>query len=237
MRCWKQKKYYESKFNATNSCVWAKRWKRRDVWWCQPASSQKVVCSARKPVVKRNCQIYEDWKEKNPKERSGNTNREPVSWYNSGKEEQISHNFKIKQVPITERRWPAVTSHNMMVLAVETSGTDHRRRGSVSAVPKREKSSRLPAGNSNQKSDNTRQFKKTCRTRGSKKMPTIIISLLLFWQVLGFDNTPDWKENSHHLSAHDCQIPVSLRRYVLSADCMMTSRNNPRSLASDLIPI
>ena len=146
----------------------------------------------------------EDWKEKNPNERSGNTNREPVSCYNSGKEEQISHNFRIKQIPITERRWPAVTSLNMMVLAVETSGTDHRSLGCVSAVPKREKSSRLPAANSNQKSDNTHQFKKTCRARGSKKMPTIIISLLLFWQVLGFDNTLDWKENSYHLRVHDC---------------------------------
>ena len=33
-----------------------------------------------------NCGSYEDWKEKNTNKKTGNTNKEPISWDNSGKE-------------------------------------------------------------------------------------------------------------------------------------------------------
>lgn len=66
-------------------------------------------------------------------------------------------------------------------------------------------------------------------------MSNIVIQLsLFFWQVLGFENNPDWKESSHRLCVHDCQVPVSLR-YVLPENCMMPCPNIPRRLPSDLI--
>ena len=53
--------------------------------------------------------------------------------------------------------------------------------------------------------------------------------------VLSLENAPAWKESSHRLQVHDCQVPDSLRRYVLPAKCIMNGSNNPRSTDSDLI--
>ena len=43
---------------------------------------------------KINCQCCKDWKEKNPNRKTGNTNRKLVSCYKSGKEGQISHDWR-----------------------------------------------------------------------------------------------------------------------------------------------
>lgn len=36
-----------------------------------------------------------------------------------------------------------------------------------------------------------------------------------------------WQESPHQIRIHDCNIPVSLRKYVIPADCMMTSSKIP----------
>jgi len=128
--------------------------------------------------------------------------------------------YRIQQEPVTGKQ------QQEMIVPAQDSGEEKARRyekKTDKVRPERrarEKGVKLIAANLNQKSDNDSQSYNTHRTRRSKKIPTmmsnIVILLLRFLrQVSGFENTSDWKESSHRLPVHDCQVSIILRLWYL----------------------
>ena len=85
-----------------------------------------------------------------------------------------------------------------------TKDTYEDRERAYCMAPTSKNGGRLIAHSLNQESNKDHQSQKTHRIRRSETIsqtisPKVMMLSWFFWQVLGLENTSDWKESSHRL--------------------------------------